>query len=78
MYFVNEDKQLRFFRLRLAHSLIHNELLGNRSEKDNSEYLRKRKTSAIWRHHLPMYRNREGKNGILVKNEIPEIYLPQQ
>ena len=43
------------------------DLLGYMSDKDNLEGIIKRKMSIIWRHHLPMQRNGEGQNGIVVK-----------
>ena len=36
-YFLNKDEEFRYFRLRFAYSLIHNEFLGTSSDKDNSE-----------------------------------------
>ena len=59
-YFLNKGEEFRGFRLRLAYSFIHNEFLGNVSEKDNLEGLRKQKMSIIWRQHLPMQINGEG------------------
>ena len=36
-YFLNKDEEFRYFRLRFAYSLIHNEFLGTSSDKDNLE-----------------------------------------
>ena len=67
-YFLKKDKEFRVYRLRLAYSLIHNELLGTRSDKDNLEVLRKKKRSIIWRQHLTKQRNGGGQIGIVVQN----------
>ena len=40
---LKKDEKFRVFRLILAYSLIHNEFLGNRSDIDNLEGIRKNK-----------------------------------
>ena len=42
-YFLNKDEEFRYFRLRFAYSLIHNEFLGTSSDKDNYEGLRNKR-----------------------------------
>ena len=42
-YFLRKGKKFSDFRSGVDYSLIQNELLGNRSEKDNLEGIRKRK-----------------------------------
>ena len=42
-YFLKKDEEFRVFRLILSYSLIRNEFLGNRSNRDNLEGLRKKK-----------------------------------
>ena len=47
-YFLKKDEEFRVLRLRLAYIRINNELLGNRSDIDNLEGIRKKKRV----HHL--------------------------
>ena len=42
-YFLKKDEEFRVLRLILVYSLIHNEFLGNRSDRDNLETLSKKK-----------------------------------
>ena len=67
-YFLKKDIQFRVFRLTVAYSLLHNEFLGIMSDKYNSEDLRNKKTTIIWRQHLPMQRNLGGQIGVVVQN----------
>ena len=67
-YFLNEDKWFSVFGLRLSYSLIHKECLGHMREKDNFKGIRKQKKATIWRQHLPMQRNVEVHNWIVVQN----------